>query len=78
MKPFLDENIIKKTEIIFCLTKNVPLMVKCKDCSADFISKYQMSNTSAWHKPNSSISLQQICPACGKTDVYTKEDHFFQ
>ena len=53
-------------------------MVKCKDCKADFISKYQMSNTSVWHKPNSSMVLEQVCPECGKTGVYAKDDHFFQ
>jgi len=56
----------------------MPLFVMCKSCGGKFTSKYQMSNTSVWHKPNSTISLELICPECGKTNDYEKRDHFFQ
>jgi len=56
----------------------MPLMVVCKSCGGKFTSNYQMSNTSVWHKPNSTISVEQSCPECGKTHQYTKIDHFLQ
>ena len=56
----------------------MPLMIVCKSCGGKFTSNYQMSSTSEWHKPNSTISLEQRCPECGKTHLYAKIDHFFQ
>jgi len=56
----------------------MPLMIVCKSCGGKFTSNYQMSNTSEWHKPNSTISLELRCPECGKTHLYAKIDHFFQ
>ncbi len=56
----------------------MPLMIVCKSCGGKFTSNYQMSSTSEWHKPNSTLSLEQRCPECGKTHLYAKIDHFFQ
>jgi ribosomal protein L37AE/L43A len=56
----------------------MPLMIVCKSCGGKFTSNYQMSSTSEWHKPNSTISIEQRCPECGKTHLYAKIDHFFQ
>ena len=54
------------------------LMVKCKSCGSKFSSKYQMNDTSGWHKPNNNLGISLICPGCGKTNEYSKTDHFFQ
>jgi len=53
-------------------------MVKCKACGKDFSSEFQMIDTSFWHKPVFTQNIMQDCPECGKSDTYTKEDHFFQ
>ena len=56
----------------------MPLMVKCKSCRGEFSSKYQMNDTSSWHKPNYDLEISLICSGCGKTNEYSKEDHFFK
>ena len=53
-------------------------MVKCKVCGKTFTSKFQMIDTSTWHKPVLAQNIIQDCPGCGKSDTYVKEDHFFQ
>ena len=54
------------------------LVVRCKDCEGVFSSEYQMRDTSELHKPNYSITIEMKCPDCGKTNIYSKDDHFFQ
>lgn len=56
----------------------MPLMVRCKSCRDEFSSKYQMNDTSTWHKPNYNLTISLICPGCGKKNEYSKEEHFFQ
>ena len=56
----------------------MPLIVKCKSCGGEFLSKYQMNDTSVWHEPNSNLMISLECPECGKTNEYSKIDHFFR
>jgi len=56
----------------------MPLMVKCKSCGGEFSSKFQMNDTSVWHKPIYNLVMSLICPECDKTNEYSKTDHFFQ
>jgi len=53
-------------------------MVRCKECGDSFESKFQMKDTSIWHKPNALSEISMECPGCGKNLTYEKLDHFFK
>ena len=54
----------------------VSMLVSCKHCGSDFATPNPVDEAAF-----ATLALQDtnyLCPACGQTATYSKDDHFFR
>jgi hypothetical protein len=55
---------------------DMKLMVACKSCARSFLSPIQVDESS--FEATTLVNNSYQCPHCGRSNPYSKPDHFFK